>query len=274
MKTFILACLVVLSTTSSGLAQASVFLTRTSYGQIVALDAQRGEVTVSRGGRSITYAIDPAKKKLSPDQIRTENGELFARLAVGQWISFQSIARYDRGESTPSELWITGIRWLGTSENAKLPLILRLPESAVIAPLTSQALPQKNPIQLFLEFTADVQRTEFLKWVDKWNRKQAAKQVAIKVVDSLAEADVAFVTYRFDPAKARAGEPGDSTDYISAHYDESQRVNYAVVLVIRDADHYGILSFRLVETERGRFVEDITKGLEHRLLEVRLGGGH
>lgn len=83
-------------------------------------------------------------------------------------------------------------------EVAVLRSTLHLPQSYPITLVKSKAAPPGDPLTIHIRtINSDDVRKEFSKWVQKWNKKDAAEYGALKVVLWDSQADLILVQYKF-----------------------------------------------------------------------------
>jgi hypothetical protein len=238
-------------------------------GQIVAVDENRGEVSVTDGNETIALRIKIPRAKAS-----SAGGDFtFAKLPPGEWVSFYFTSEEQSVNKQKITIrTIVGLRLLGRDAYALLRERLKADASVKVERSKTEPLPPASPVKLYLDFEPGRQRSDLMKWVEIWNKKHAPRHVAVVVVDEPAEAHVALVAYRIDPVKADPKIPSlvDAHGlpvYLSEDFGSflDRQPTYAVFLAIPGTEKVTVLSYRFVKAMAGWFLSSITTELEQRL---------
>jgi len=88
------------------------------------------------------------------------------------------------------------IDFLGVDEHERLRELLNLAPSTPVTLAESENLPTTNPLKLYLAIEYRHVKDNFVDWLNKWNREQAAKYGALEIVSEPSQADISLVIYR------------------------------------------------------------------------------
>lgn len=87
------------------------------------------------------------------------------------------------------------IEFLGIDEYTRLREALKLGGAIPVAPAESGGLPAADPLKIHLAVVQPYVEQGFVEWVNRWNKKEAAKYGAIQLAPEAASADVSIVAF-------------------------------------------------------------------------------
>ena len=90
---------------------------------------------------------------------------------------------------------INRVYFLGIDEYTVLRDVLNLEPSLPVILAEAGKLPATNPLKIHLAIVQPYVKDSFAKWVDRWNKKEAAKYGAIELVTDPAASDISLVAY-------------------------------------------------------------------------------
>jgi hypothetical protein len=106
-------------------------------------------------------------------------------------IFYKSKTRPVAGRSEKVQV-VKRIDFLGRDNYTRLREMLKVAPSIGVTEATSRELPNKDPFKLHLALEPQNMDKGLLKWVDQWNKQQAAKYGRVTIVDDVAQADASL----------------------------------------------------------------------------------
>jgi hypothetical protein len=179
-------------------------------GQVVKADETSREITLEYAGKDGTETFVGALKE--GYQVKTEGGgahELkISELAPGIRIRayYKKISKEVNGQKVKANL-ITSIVFLGRDEFAFMRRYLNVEPSAPVTLVESKTLPDADPLRLKIAGDNPAVRDEIIKWTGEWNKREAKKYGAVRVVPDSEQADVALVIHKGSDSKADVNFP-------------------------------------------------------------------
>lgn len=87
------------------------------------------------------------------------------------------------------------VDFLGIDEYTKLREALNVGPSAPVVVAESGKFPEASPLKIYVAVVQPYIKDGFAAWVDRWNKKEAAKYGSIEIIPDPAGADISLVTY-------------------------------------------------------------------------------
>lgn len=106
-------------------------------------------------------------------------------------VFFKSKTRAVAGRSEKVAV-VNRIDFLGRDNYTRLRQMLKLEPSIAVTDAKSRELPKTDPFKLHLALEPENLDKGLVKWVDQWNKEQAAKYGRVEIVDDVAQADASL----------------------------------------------------------------------------------
>jgi hypothetical protein len=168
-------------------------------GQVVTANEASRELTLQYAGKDKTETFVGALKE--GYQIKMEDGSArelkVSELKPGTRIRvyYKKTSKEGSGQKRTTNV-ISRIEFLGVDEFARMRQLMKVAPSVPVILVESKTLPDADPLRLKIAGDDTVSSEKLMNWVGDWNKEQAKKYGAIRLVSDVEQADVTLVIHK------------------------------------------------------------------------------
>jgi len=199
MSRILLFALLVLLLTNAGYAQKRTTVFGDTWtGEVVATNEATREITIKHTDKTKSETFSGIlevgyKVKMKDGTLREVN---VSEIPPGTRIRvFYKTKQQDIGGQNVRVNNIYRVNFLGIDEYTRLRDALNLEPSIPVILAESSNLPTINPLKIYLAIVPPYVKDSVVEWVNRWNKKEAAKYGSIELFSDPAGADIALVVY-------------------------------------------------------------------------------